>query len=112
MADQQAAPPPPDWTVEIADRIESVVGTVRDRTTVPITKVARAVVFGVLAAVAGVVAAILLIVAAVRLHVYLPFHPEGRKVWVVYAILSAIFLMAGAFVWRKRAPRQAQEATS
>ena len=48
MADEQpGGDPGSDWTVEVADRIESVVGAVRDRTTVPITKVARVVVFGV-----------------------------------------------------------------
>jgi hypothetical protein len=106
MAEPKAAPPAPDWTVEVANRIESVVGAVRDRTTVPITKIARTVVFGLLAAVAALAAVILLIIAAVRLHVYLPFHPAGRQVWVVYAALSAIFLLAGAFSWRKRTPRR------
>ncbi len=109
MADPKAAPSSPDWTAEIADRIEAVVGSVRDKTTVPITKVARVVVFGALAAVAALAAVILLVIAAVRLHVYLPFHPAGRQVWVVDAALSAIFLLAGAFLWRKRTPRRSQE---
>ncbi|MCU4187137.1 hypothetical protein K6U06_22435 [Acidiferrimicrobium sp. IK] len=106
MADPKAAPPTPDWTVEIADRIESVVGTVRDKTTVPITKVARIVVFGILAGTAAVAALILLVIAAVRLHVYLPFHPAGRQVWVVDAVIAAIFLLAGMFLWRKRIPQR------
>ena len=106
MAEPNTAPPTPDWTVEVADRIESVVGAVRDRTTVPITKVARVAVFGLLAAVAALAAMILLVIAAIRLHVYLPFHPAGRQVWAVYAALSAIFLLAGAFTWRKRTPRR------
>ncbi|MGH9060740.1 MAG: hypothetical protein ACRDZY_14690, partial [Acidimicrobiales bacterium] len=86
MADQQAgAPTDADWTAEVADRIESVVGTVRDKTTVPLTKVARGLVFGMVVAVAGLIALGLLIVAVIRLHVYLPFQPEGRRVWVTYA---------------------------
>jgi predicted RNA polymerase sigma factor len=107
MAEAQATPPSPDWTVEVADRIESVVGAVRDRTTVPITKLARAVVFGIVAGVAALVALVLLVIAVVRLHVFLPFHPVGRQVWVVYAALSAIFLLAGMFTWRRRTPRKA-----
>jgi hypothetical protein len=91
----------PDWTDEVANRIESLVSTVRDKTTVPATKAARAVVFGLLVAVVGTVALTLLTVAVIRLHVYLPFHPEGRRVWVTYAGLGAIFLLAGAFLWRK-----------
>lgn len=94
-----------DWTLSVADRIESVVGAVRDKTTVPITKVARGVVFGLVAAAAGTAALIFAIVAVVRLHVYLPYHPEGRQVWTSYAVLGAIFMLAGAFFWRKRAAR-------
>lgn len=106
MADPKAAPPSPDWTVQIADRIESLVGAVRDKTTVPVTKVARIAVFGILAGAAGAAALALLLVAVIRLHVYLPFHPAGRQVWVVDAVLGAIFLLAGAFLWRKRTPRR------
>ncbi|MBO0728999.1 MAG: hypothetical protein J2P57_07045 [Acidimicrobiaceae bacterium] len=95
----------PQWTDEVANRIESVVGSVRDKTTVPATKVARGVVFGLVAAVLGVVALVLLIIALVRLHVYLPFHPESRRLWVTYAGLGAIFVIVGAFLWRKRQPR-------
>jgi hypothetical protein len=89
----------------VADHIEFVVETVRDKTTVPVTKVARGVVFGLVAAAAGTTALILVVIAVVRLHVYLPFHPEGRRVWTSYAVLGAIFMLAGAFFWRKRAAR-------
>ncbi len=91
-----------DWPVTVSDRIESVVGTVRDRTTLPLTKVARAIVFGLLALVAGITALILLVIAIVRLHVYLPFHPEGRRLWASYAVVGVIFMLVGALVWRKR----------
>jgi hypothetical protein len=92
-----------DWTVDVTDRIESVVSTVRDRTTVPATKAARAVVFGSVAGVLGVLALCLIVVAGVRvLDVYLPFHPASRRVWVVDVGAAAIFLGAGAFLWRKR----------
>jgi hypothetical protein len=103
--------PPPgpsgdsDWTVTVTDRIESLVGTVRDRTTVPITKIARAIVFGLIIAVAGIAALVLAVIGILRLHVYLPFHPEGRRVWVTYVALGAIFMLAGAFSWRKRTVR-------
>lgn len=100
------APAGDDWAVQVADRIESVVGTVRDKTTVPITKVARGVVFGVVAAVAGTVALVMAVVAIIRLHVYLPFHPEGRKLWTSYAVLGAIFVAVGGFTWRKRHQRR------
>ncbi|HEX3539250.1 MAG TPA: hypothetical protein VHT75_02295 [Acidimicrobiales bacterium] len=111
MAQPGSPPPPPgstrppsgrDWTTEAADRIESVVTSVRDKTTVPVRKIAAAVVYGLVAGLLGAVAFILLLVGVFRLHAYLPFHPEGRRVWVSYAALGAIFVGAGGFLWRKR----------
>jgi len=105
MADQAPAAER-DWTSEVTDRIESVVGAVRSKTTVPITTAARATVFGLVAGVLGASAFFLLILAGVRvLDVYLPFHPLGRRVWVVDGAASAIFLASGAFLWRKRRPK-------
>ncbi|MGH9076008.1 MAG: hypothetical protein ACRDY0_00880 [Acidimicrobiales bacterium] len=78
------------------------MSTVRDRTTVPIIKVARGVVFGMVAASAALAALVLVVVMAVRLNVYLPLHDPGRRVWVAYGGLGAIFVLAGAFSWRKR----------
>jgi hypothetical protein len=98
-----AAVPTRDWTVEVTDRVGSIVSTVRDKTTVPITKIARAVVFGVLAATLGVAALILLVITLLRvIDVYLPFDPYGRRVWVAYAALGAIFVAVGTFCWTKR----------
>src|ERR1700737_4099719 len=102
----QTAPPPPgtgrDWTAEAADRIEAVVSTVRQKTTVPVQKVAAVVVYGLVAGVLGATALILLLIGLFRLHVYLPFHPEGRRVWTTYVVLGAIFAALGGFLWRKR----------
>ena len=96
-----------DWPDEAADRIESIVGAVRAKTTVPITRGARAVVFGLVAGSLGAVAFLLFVVALVRiLDVYLPWHPLARRVWTVDAGAAAIFLGAGALAWRKRRPRQ------
>jgi hypothetical protein len=97
-----------DWSAEVAGRIESTVALVRDKTTVPATLVARGVVFGVVAGVLGAAALFLVVVALIRLlDLYLPFHPVGRRVWVVDGAAAAIFLLSGAFLWRKRRPKDA-----
>jgi len=94
-----------DWTVQVADRIESLVGSVRDKTTKPATLVARGLVYGLVAGVLGAALVFLLVLGLTRvLDVYLPFHPIGRRVWVVDAGAAAIFLGSGAFLWRKRRP--------
>jgi hypothetical protein len=105
----QTAPQPPkagsDWTTEAADRIESVVTAVRDKTTVPVQKAARIVVYGLVGLVIGVLALILLVVAVFRLHVYIPVHHEGRKVWIADVGVGAIFVLLGGLLWSRRKPR-------
>jgi hypothetical protein len=106
MADQTRPPPERDWTDDVTDRIESVVSTVRDRTTVPVIKATRALIFGVVAGVLLAGALLLLIIGVVRLlDVYLPYHPRSRRVWTVDAVASAIFLASGTFLWRKSKPQ-------
>ncbi len=108
MADQSPAQlADRDWTVEVTDRIESVVETVRDKTTVPAIKVAETVVYGVVAALLATVAFFCLILVLVRLlYVYLPIHPISRRIWVADAIAGAIFLGIGVFCWRKRQAKE------
>lgn len=79
-----------------------MVTSVRDKTTVPVQKIAAVVVYGLVAGLLGATALILLLVGVFRLHVYLPFHPEGRRVWISYAALGAIFVGSGGLLWRKR----------
>ncbi len=79
-----------------------MVTAVRDKTTVPVQKVAAVVVYGLVAGLLGATALVLLFVGLFRLHVYLPWHPEGRRVWITYVTLGAIFSASGAFLWRKR----------
>ncbi|MGH9120829.1 MAG: hypothetical protein ACRDYC_02620 [Acidimicrobiales bacterium] len=98
---------PEDWTDEIAGRIESVVGAVRDRTTRPATTAAKAIVYGLVAVVLGGIALTLLVLAILRVvEVYLPVHPLGRRVWITYAGLGAIFLGLGLFLWSRRRARK------
>jgi hypothetical protein len=100
--DTPVTPEDHDWTYEVTDRIESVVTTVRDKTTVPAMIGARGVVYGIVVAVLAVVLLVLLIIAALRLlYVYLPIHPLSRRIWVADLIVSAIFLGSGAFLWLK-----------
>ena len=87
-----------DWTVQFADTIESVVGSVRDKTAVPLETIARALVYGILVAVMGTTALVLVTVILVRLLSYV------LEVWAVYGILGIVFTLLGLFLWRKRRP--------
>jgi hypothetical protein len=87
-----------DWPAQATDAIVNAVGAVRDRTTGPITTAARGLVFGLFAGVLGLVVAVLGIIAVVRiLDVVLP-----SGIWLPYLVLGAVFVLAGALVFRKR----------
>jgi hypothetical protein len=102
-----ASGPGADWPAQVAQRIDSAVGRVRDKTTVPALTAARVVVYGVLAAALGATLLVLLVIGVIRLaDVYIPLHPIGRRVWIIDAGASAIFLALGMLLWRKRRPRQ------
>ena len=96
-----------DWAVQAADTIESVVGTLRDKTTVPLQTAAKAIVYGIVAAVAGTAALILLVAMAVRfLDAYLPSRRIGdHHIWFAYLVVGSASTIGGLFLWRKRTPR-------
>ena len=99
-----------EWTDGVADRIESVVSGVRDKATVPVLGVARVVVYGVLAMPLIVVAVVLFLVGLTRLiEVYLPIEPYSSRVWGTYAVLGAIFVLAGMFLFSRRTRRRDEE---
>jgi hypothetical protein len=87
-----------DWGAQTADTIERVVGSVRGKTADPIEKVARVLVYGLVAGILGVAALVLLAVLLVRaIDVAIP-----GEVWPAHLIVGGIFTLAGAFLWRKR----------
>lgn len=104
----RSAAPGGDWTVQAADSIERLVGTVRDKTAVPLTTVARAVVFGLLAAVMGIAVLVLVAIGLVRaVNAYLP-----GDVWAAHLLVGGIFTLAGAFTLRKATSGRAAEESS
>ncbi len=87
-----------DWAVQAADTIESLVGKVRDKTAAPLVTVARAVVFGLLAAAMGLVVAVLAVVMLVRV---IDVITGDGNVWIAYLIVGGLFAGVGAFLLRK-----------
>ncbi len=84
-----------------ADGIEQLVGGIRDKTTVPLTTVARALVFGLLAAVMGTATLVLVAIGAVRaVNNYLP-----GDVWAAHLLVGGIFTVGGGLLLRKATAR-------
>jgi hypothetical protein len=86
----------PDWTVQVADRIDGVVLAVRDRSVAPLTLVARALVYGFIVLMAVTAVAIVAAVAAVRaLNIALPDYLSDVTLGGFFT-LSGLFLLSRA----------------
>ncbi len=86
------------WPAQATDTIVKVVDGVRDKTTGPITKLARAIVFGTFAAVVGLVALVVLSVLLVR---FMNNYFFDHNVWIAHLVLGALFTVAAVVVWSK-----------
>ncbi len=87
-----------DWTKDLLDRLDHYIDVVRSNTTDRLVKVARVLVFGVIALILGSMAGIIALITLIRvLDIVLP-----REVWLAYIVLGAIFLIAGLFAWSKK----------
>ena len=96
----------PNWPTELADTIERVVANVRERTTTPLIHIARAVVFGLLAAFLAVTALVVLIIGATRaLQSLLDLAVSpAQAVYLSYLIVGGILCLAGVLLLMKRRP--------
>jgi hypothetical protein len=94
----------PNWAPDLADTVERVVGTVREKTTDNVVKAARAIVFGLLGAVLGITAVILLVIILTRgLQSLLDLAVTwGRAVYLSYFIIGGICCVLGVLLMRKR----------
>jgi tetrahydromethanopterin S-methyltransferase subunit F len=87
-----------DWAAQTADSIERVVDSVRSKTSEPVERLGRILVYGLLAAIVGTAALVLLAILLVRvLDVAIP-----GEVWPAHLITGGIFTLLGLFLWRKR----------
>ena len=87
-----------DWPAQAADAIVGTVDKVRDRTTVPIMRLARATVFGIFIGTFVVVLCTLLIIGLIRLLDEV--LPSG--VWLPYLLLGVVVTGLGWMLFRKR----------
>ncbi len=94
----------PNWPADVADTVERVVGTVRERATTPVVKVTRGIVYGLLSAMLGLAAVTLLLIAftrALQALLDLAVSP-AQAVYLSYLILGGILSLAGLLILRKR----------
>jgi hypothetical protein len=94
----------PEWAVGALDKLDDLIAKVRSATTERLVKVARIVVYGLLAAIMGITALVLAVIAGVRaLDELIP-----GPVWSAYLPLGAIFTAVGAFLWSQKTSKPAR----
>src|SRR2546421_9834710 len=91
-----------DWPVQATETVETVVIAVRDKSVRPLTLVARALVYGL---VAGAVALIVLWLSSVGVLRLLDIYAFPGRVWASYTLLGGIFTLSGLFLWTLRRSR-------
>lgn len=94
----------PNWATETTEKVVRIVGTVRDKTTTPVVHVARALVFGVLAAFLGLFALFMFLIGLTRgIQALLDLGmSDARSVYVSYLIIGGILSLAGLLLFTKR----------
>ena len=92
-----------DWPVQATDAIVKVVGSAHDKITGPVTTVARALAYGLLAMTLGITALVMAIVLAGRFaDAYLPDAAFGREhMWVAHGIVGLVFTGGGLWCFHK-----------
>lgn len=88
-----------DWASQIVNGLEGFVGTVKSKTTEPVQKAAKILVFGFMAVGVLIMAFFLFTIMALRLLDWV------LPMWGAYAILGGMFSIAGLLVWSRRQPR-------
>ena len=91
--------PTTHWSEKAAQTVVDITDTLREKGISPIYRIARWVVYGLLAAVIGVVILVLLLIALVRL---LTDYVFASHVWLTYFALGIIFSIVGSALWMKR----------
>jgi hypothetical protein len=90
------------WTDQVTDLVVDVVDRVRERTTEPVIKGSRVLVYGV---VAVLVAIPLIVVGIILIGRLLELFPG--EIWIAYSVLGAIGVLVGLYFWGRRRPSSA-----
>jgi hypothetical protein len=107
-------PPTPspqrDWTEQATEALESLVLSLKEKTTV-LRTIARGIVYGVVIAVVGLLALILVLVGSVRVADVWLLGWAGRvhgrhRLWIAYVVLGILMVSAGLFCWSRRTAKE------
>ncbi len=98
---------PDGWVGKVTDKIISSVDGVRAKTTVPIEKIGRIVVWGLLIATAGISLLVVLLIGVLRIAYEAVGNipgidgREGRSVWIIDVLFGVVLIVLGLLVVKK-----------
>ena len=96
----------PTWASNVADSIERVVGSVRDKATLKVVSLVRVLVFGLVIGLVGLAVLALSVIIGVRLLQALVRFPtrtdHASAVWISYLVMSGLLFLGGALCMHKR----------
>ncbi|MEO5680701.1 MAG: hypothetical protein ABIS47_13645 [Acidimicrobiales bacterium] len=98
---------PDNWVAKVTDKIVSTVDGVRAKTTTPVEKIGRAVVWGLLIATAGTALLIVLLTGVLRLLYELVGRipgisgREGRSVWMIDVAIGVALIVSGLLLIKR-----------
>ena len=106
---------PEGWVGKVTDKIISTVDGVRAKTTTPIEKIGRAIVWGLLIATAGVGLLIALLTGVLRLlyeavgNIPGISGEEGRSVWIIDVLIGVVLILLGLLFIKKGTKPQSED---
>ena len=98
---------PEGWVAKVTDKIVSTVDSVRAKTTTPVEKVGRAVIWGLMIATSGVALVVALTIGVLRLlyeaggRIPGISGREGRSVWIIDVLIGVALILIGLVLLRR-----------
>jgi len=106
---------PEGWVGTVTDKIVSTVDSVRAKTTTPVEKIGRAIIWGLLIATAGTAIIVALTAGVLRLLYEavgrIPGIDDraGRSVWIIDVVLGVALVLFGLLLIRRGTKPQHEE---
>ena len=106
---------PEGWVATVTDKIVSTVDGVRSKTTTPMEKIGRAVIWGLLIATAGTALVVALTIGVLRLlyeagsRIPGVSGREGRSVWIIDVLIGVVLITFGLLLIRRGTKPQRED---
>jgi hypothetical protein len=102
----------PNWAPDLADTVERVVGTVREKATVKAVTIVRALVFGIIIGVASIAALVLVVILSTKLLQRVlnigDVIEHDSSVGISYLLIGALLALGGFLCMGRRNAKESR----